>query len=216
MDVYVDESGDLGFKAKATRYFIVAFITCDSSFNIRKEMNRTLKKLHCKGKYPYAYNELKFCRMDDFCRKIVLQKIDTTDSYKGVIVVEKSRIDSKLRNDPVKLYNYLVVHNVMSALFPFLLTKRKMHLVMDKSLCKSRIEAFNDYVKNKASYMSYTNGADLPFDCVSADHLDSVREPCLQVVDSIAGAYFQAYEKNDPTYENILKNYINYFNKLWQ
>lgn len=52
MDVYVDESGDLGFSPKSTKFFIIAFLTCDSSFNIRKEMSRLLKKLHKKGLYP--------------------------------------------------------------------------------------------------------------------------------------------------------------------
>ncbi len=89
MDVYVDESGDLGFKPNATKYFVVAFLTCDSSLDMRKEMTRLLKKLHQKGQYHYSRNELKFSKMNDLCRKIVLQKISGVDCYKGVIIVEK-------------------------------------------------------------------------------------------------------------------------------
>lgn len=216
MDVYVDESGDLGFKQNASKYFVVAFIACDYSGGLRQEMTRTLKKLHRKGKYSFVHNELKFSKMNDYCRCTVLRKIAMTDSYKGVIVVEKKLVSSKLRTDPILLYSYLVVHNVMSALFPLLVIKRNMHLVMDKSLCKSRIESFNDYVKNKASYISHTNEANLPYDCVYSDHLDSVREPCLQAVDSISGAYFQCFEHDNPTFENIIKGSMNYINKLWQ
>lgn len=87
---------------------------------------------------------------------------------------------------------------------------------MDKSLCKSRIDSFNEYVRNKTSFISYTNGANLPPDCVTLDHLDSKSEPCLQAVDSIAGAYFQSYENSNPIYETIIKNNVNYFNKLWR
>jgi len=154
--------------------------------------------------------------MSKYCRLVTLQKIASIDSYKGVIVVEKNLVNNSLRNDPVLLYSYLVVHNVMSALFPMLVVNRKMHLIMDKSLCKNRIEAFNDYVRSKASYIAYTNGASLPYNCVTADHFDSVSEPCLQTVDSIAGAYFQAYEHNKPEYQNVIKESINYFNKLWR
>lgn len=216
MDVYVDESGDLGFKTNATKYFVVAFLTCDSSFTLRKEMSRLLKRLHLRGHYPFLLNELKFSKMNDLCRKSVLQKIGLCDSYIGVIVVEKSLVSSRLRSDPIILYNYLVVHHIMSALFPLLVVNKKMHLVMDKSLCKSRIDSFNEYVRNKTSFISYTNGANLPPDCVTLDHLDSKSEPCLQAVDSIAGAYFQSYENSNPIYETIIKNNVNYFNKLWR
>ncbi len=43
----------------------------------------------------------------------------------------------------------MVVHNVMSALFTQIVNNGKMHLVMDKSKPKNKIEAFNAYVKNK-------------------------------------------------------------------
>jgi hypothetical protein len=154
--------------------------------------------------------------MSDNCRKTVLQKIAAFNAYKGVIVVEKSLVSSRLRGDPIILYNYLVVHHVMSALFPLLVINRKMHLVMDKSMPKNRIEAFNEYVKNKTSFISYTNGASLPLDCVVADHYDSKKEPCLQAVDSICGAYFQSYENGNPNYENIIKDNMNYVHKLWR
>jgi hypothetical protein len=216
LDVYVDESGDLGFKSRATKFFVVAFITCDSSHIMRTDMSRLLKKFHNKRLYPYVHNELKFCKMNAYCRSIVLEKISAIDSYKGVIIVDKSLVSSRLRSDPVLLYSYLVVHHVMSALFPLLLVNRKMHLVMDKSLSKSRVDAFNDYVRNKTSYIAHSNNASLPYDCVTADHIDSVNEPCLQAVDAIAGAYFQSYENANSTYEDIIKNNMNYINKLWR
>ena len=100
MDVYVDESGDLGFSAESTKFFIIAFLTCDNSFNIRKEMSRLLKKLHKKGIYPSCHRELKFTKMNKYCRSAVLKKIALSDSYIGVIVVKKDAVLERLRNDP--------------------------------------------------------------------------------------------------------------------
>ena len=116
LDVYVDESGDLGFTEKSTRHFIIAFLTCDNSYDIRKEMSRLLKKLHNRGFYPSCHNELKFTKMNIYCRLAVLEKIAASNAYIGVIVVNKSLVVDRLRNEPSVLYNYLLVHNVISCL----------------------------------------------------------------------------------------------------
>lgn len=34
MLIYVDESGDLGFTGKATKFFVVAYVACDQPFMI--------------------------------------------------------------------------------------------------------------------------------------------------------------------------------------
>ena len=214
MDVYVDESGDLGFSAESTKFFIIAFLTCDNSFNIRKEMSRLLKKLHKKGIYPSCQRELKFTKMNKYCRLAVLKKIALSDSYIGVIVVKKDAVLERLRNDPSILYNYLLVHNIISALLPSLANHQNIHLILDKSLSQKRIASFNEYVKNKASYLSYINGTSVDCDCISVEHVDSQDEPCLQAVDSIAGAYFQSYERNEGCYVDIIKEKISNF-MLW-
>jgi hypothetical protein len=64
--VFVDESGDLGFTSKVTKFFVVAYLECDSPQRIRVEMARALKHLHKKKRYSIARNELKFSRMDNY------------------------------------------------------------------------------------------------------------------------------------------------------
>jgi hypothetical protein len=214
MDVYVDESGDLGFSSKSTNFFIIAFLTCNSSFNVRKEMSRLLKKLHKKGFYPSYLRELKFSKMNAHCRTATLEKIALSDAYLGVIVVKKDAVLERLRDDPSILYNYLLVHNIISTLLPSLANHQNIHLILDKSLSQKRIVSFNEYVKNKASYLSYINGSSFDCDCISVEHKDSQDEPCLQAVDSIAGAYFQAYERKENVYVNIIREKISNF-MLW-
>lgn len=215
MGVYVDESGDLGFKHNSTKFFVVAFISCDP-FSLRKDMSHLLKKFHKRHKYSYVHNELKFSKMSPYCRTCVLEKIAQSGTYLGVIVVEKKKIVQRLRNDPTVLYNYLVVQNIVSALLPSIVTTQRFHLVMDKSKSKSKIEDFNNYVRSKIGFVSYTNGAIIPEHNITSDHLDSRNEPCLQAVDSLAGAYFQAYENGDTQYQNIINHKLSYYNYLWQ
>jgi hypothetical protein len=216
LDVYVDEAGDLGFSERATKFFVVAFLACDTSINTRTEMKRALKRLHERRKYPYSNDELKFSKMNGYCREYVLKKVAQSGSHLGVVVVQKDRVAKKLREDLTVLYNWLVVHNIMSALHPLLETTQKMNVFFDKSLSKKRIASFNEYVKEKTSYLSYAKGSNLPYDCVAAYHVDSRVEPCLQAVDAIAGAYFQLYEHQNAAYVAIIKDKISSFTYLWK
>jgi hypothetical protein len=214
MTVFVDESGDLGFKPSSTRFFVVAFISCNH-FGLGKEMRHLLKKLHTRQKYSYAHNELKFSKMAPDCRKATIEKLALSGSYLGVIVVEKSKILPRLRPDPTILYNYLVVQNIVQALFPSIVNTQQFHLVMDKSKSKVKIQDFDDYVRSKISFVSYTNGATVPKHTIKCEHLDSEGEPCLQAVDTLAGTYFQAYENGDSQYKNLINHRLSYFNYLW-
>lgn len=218
MDVFVDESGDLGFSKKATRFFIVAYLACSSSetTHVRTEMVRTLRRFHQRARYSSARNELKFSRMDDYCRKYVLEKIAECNVDLGIVALEKAKVLPKLRNDPTALYSWSVVHNIMLALIPHLKANKKLLIVFDKSLSMARINAFNAYVRNKASYLFHENGNTLPSNCISSDHFDSELEPCLQATDAVAGAYFQKYEKHTEEYAEIISEKVGYFKYLWK
>ena len=212
----MDESGDLGFSGNATKFFVVAFLACDNSNSIKIEMKRALKRLHERKRYHYSNDELKFSRMNDYCRKYVLKRIALCGSQMGVVIVQKDRVLPKLREDLIVLYNWLVVHNIMSALHPLLATTQKMNVIFDKSLSTKRITSFNEYIREKTSYLSYTRGTNLPYDCITAHHFDSKLEPCLQAVDAIAGAYFQLYEHQDDRYTSIIEDKISSFTYLWR
>lgn len=160
-------------------------------------------------------DELKFTKMNDFCGKYVLTEIAKSDIQIGVVVVQKDRVVKRLQDDVKALYNWLVVHHIMLALIPLLETTQNMNISFDRSLPKNRIESFNTYLKEKASYLFYTRGTEL--DCrISAFHANSKSKPCLQAVDSIAGAYFQLYERQNLDYVDIVKDKISSFTYLWK
>jgi len=215
--VFVDESGNLGFTKEATRFFVVAYLECDTPSRIRVEMARALKHLHLKKRYSLARNELKFSRMDDYCRKYVLEKLTKCDVSFGVVVVEKALVNNNLRTDPVRLYNYLVVHNIMLSLLPYIEGGNKVSMVFDKSLPNWRIKEFNDYVENKASYLLFTEKkAQFSRDDLSSEHVSSETEPCLQAVDAVAGAYFQKHEHGNDEYVKVIENKVGSFRYLWR
>ncbi len=215
MDVYVDESGDLGFSEKSTRFFVVAYVVSDSTNTLEILMKRLLKKFHNRKKYHYSRNELKFSRMNPECRKKVLRSVYQCALDLGVVVVEKAKVRGGLRKDLTILYNWLLVHHIMSALVPRLNNGEKIRIVFDKSLPKKRIVSFNEYLQNKVSYLSYTEGYEVELDQIVSNHANSEYEPCLQAADAVAGAYFQQYENEDEQYIEIIKNKVRSFRYLW-
>jgi hypothetical protein len=167
LDVYVDESGDLGFSDQSTKFFVVAYLMCNSSSHIRVSMKRLLKRLHERRKYHRSHSELKFSRMSHDCRRFVLAKIAEYHCSIGIVVVEKIRVRENLRKDLTILYSYLVVHNIISDLLPLLESKTRVRITFDKSLSKRRIDSFNHYIREKASYLFFERGNKY-IDCITA------------------------------------------------
>ena len=216
MQVFVDESGDLGFSKESTRFFVVAYVECETPQKIRTELRRLLKQLHQKKKYSIARNELKFSRMNDYCRKRILEKLVQCDATLGAVIMEKTLVKAKLRNDPTILYNWCVVHNIMLSLIPQITAGNKIQITFDKSLPMWRINEFNSYVTNKASYLLSETGNKMPSNAISLNHIASENEFCLQAADAVAGAYFQKYEKQNNTYVNMIEQKVGFFKYLWK
>lgn len=216
MHVFVDESGDLGFTGKSTKFFVVSYLECESPQGMRTEIRRILKHLHQKKGYSLARNELKFSRMDDDCRKYVLEKVASCDVTLGVVVMNKAYVKADLRDDPTVLYNWCVVHNIMLSLLPSIVAGNKIHMVFDKSLPTWRIKEFNAYVENKASYLLFEKGTAFSPDSISSEHVASEREPILQAADAVAGAYFQKYEHQNDEYVRIIEEKVGSFKYLWR
>jgi hypothetical protein len=75
MQVYIDESGDLGFSSKSTRFFVVSFMITRNHMIIDLALKRILKKLHKRKKYSQRSSELKFSNSNNAVKNIVLKKI---------------------------------------------------------------------------------------------------------------------------------------------
>jgi hypothetical protein len=215
LDAFVDESGELGFSEKSTKFFIVAHVVPNPMNALEISMKRVLKRIHQKKGYHFSRNELKFSRMNAECRRTVIENISLCQADIGVVVVEKSKVKAELRNDLTILYNWLLVHHIMSALVPRLGSGEKIRIVFDKSLPKSRVASFNEYLRNKASYLAYVEGYTIDLNHISLNHANSEFEPCLQAADAIAGAYFQKYEHSDAQYAEIIKDKVHSFRYLW-
>lgn len=204
--VFIDESGDLGFTQKSTRYFVTAYLIIRRPDVLRKRMRRFLKRFHERGKYPHGAGELKFSRAGKWVKNKVLEEIIKYDVNIGEIVLKKWKVKTDLKENLNLLYNYVVVHNIMVMILPIVDKGDKLKLNLDKCMPGSQAKAFSDYASRKVSYLwqvRLSRPTPIPRICVTQTRSDD--EPCIQAVDFVAGAIFRKHERRDDTYYSILE-----------
>ncbi len=216
MEVFIDESGDLGFSSKSTKFFVVAYVVPKESWIIRTQIGRILKRLHRRRKYT-GY-ELKFSNSSHNVRLNVLNKLRKFDWEAGIIVLEKGKVKNDLKRNITILYNYTIVHHVMRKLLLRLEPHESLKIYIDRSLPRSSREAFDDYVRRKAEWVwnvELERHPPLSTDKIKVFHESSERERCLQLADYIAGAAFQKYERGREEYLRLVEDKITDFIYLW-
>ena len=196
--VFLDESGELGFKDSSSKYFIIALLSCDEGeiYDLRRIMKKVRAKIIKKKmkKYP----ELKGNNSTDKIREEVLKRFAKTQAEIFVIILEKSKVYEYLKNKKDKLYNYLsnLILNECS------LEESHICLVVDKSKTnRSLREDFDNYIRNNLSQKN--NNCNLII-----KHENSQKEGCLQVLDFISWSIFRNYEHKDSSFMNIIKDKI--------
>ena len=215
MKLYIDECGDLGFSPKATRFFVISFLKTYNEWEHKIKIKRLLKRLRQRKKYKH--DELKFSKANDEVRKIILKEITKYDCDFGFIILNKHKVHQHLREDLNLLYRYIVIDSIMEMILPFLGEKEKLSVTVDRSISKGKLQhEFNSYAELKGYYYSKTSNRQVPLyrSQIETEHVDSQRDPCLQMADCLAGAEFQRFENRIYDYHNITESKIR--DELWR
>jgi len=196
--LFLDESGELGFKDSSTKFFIITLISCDESeiYTLKRIIRKVREKIIKKKikKYP----ELKGNNSPDKVRFEILQKFVKTNSEVFVIIIDKSKVYEYLKGKKDKLYNYLanLILNECS------LDGKELCLIVDKSKSnRSLREDFDNYVRKNLNEKNHLSK-------LIIKHENSQNESCLQVLDFISWAIFRNYEHNDSRFIEIIKDKI--------
>lgn len=211
--VFLDESGDLGFKRKSSKVFVVAYVITTNPENMRIRVKRLRKRLKStRRRKRIVLNEFKFNRDSKKIRMILFNLLKELDFEIGYVVIDKNYVKYELRDKPTVLYNYLTVHfvitNILSGYNP-----DKIIFTLDKSLPRSSRVTYDYYFTNKLHWRSLIQG-NKKFSRHEVKHVDSRGEVCIQVADYIAGAAYRKFEFSDPTYYNMIKDKI-VFRNSW-
>ena len=202
MHIYLDESGDLGFSSKASKYFVIAALMTKDSLRIEKCITKVRKE-----RLPNKYKkipELKYHNSDNIVRRRILQCIAKTDTEIAYAILRKRQVYENLRNKPNILYNFLC-GSLIGNIFRNYHINSRVNVIVDRSLTNINREAFDEYVSYRA-LMSKTEIFNL--DLLEINHVDSTQNRCIQAVDFVAGAIARNYEREDPLFYQIIDGRI--------
>lgn len=201
--IFLDESGDLGFdfsKKKTTKYFLATFLFVEN----KRPIEKLISKLHSglRKKYKIRGGVLHACGEEPVTRARFCKKIIEKDCKIMTIFLNKRRVYTKLQNEKVILYNYVVnilLDRITSRKFiskddpiNFVASRRETNKFLNLN--------FKNYLENQSR-----NNHKLP---ITVKIKTPAEEKCLQAIDFISWSIFRKYEYGDDSYYNIIKELI--------
>ena len=198
--IFLDESGDLGFSKRSSRWFIFTIVLCPNKRKIEKVIKKVHKSLKKKHKNVF---ELHAYHANEITRKRVLKLLaELSDIYVFCIILNKDKVYTDLKNQKNYLYNYTAnilldrLHN-----YDFIKVDDSFDMYIDRKDTNKNIRKnFETYLEN-----SLKNKRAGKIDIsLKASH----EEKALQAVDFISWAIFRKYERGDYEYYEIIKNKV--------
>ena len=196
MHIYLDESGNLGYSDKSSKYFLIALLVTKNHKSIDNCIKR-IRQRKLKKKFK-EIPELKFNNSDEIIKKLILKCIANREANIYYILLDKRKVSNKSATTKTEFYTYLTGFLISQILEE----KENIELIVDKSLTREKREEFNKYIKDKIidKLKSKVN--------IRVEHKDSKEDKCIQAVDFVAGAIFSKYEFNKDIYYNIIQSRI--------
>lgn len=206
MEIYLDESGDMGFNFESShpsRHFVITLLVCADRGvvkSIQRAVRHTLKnKLNHKKKT--IHQELKASKLSSEIKHYFFRQMIRQDGWSlFTIVLDKFALFSAYKQLPTKhrIYNHLSrealklvdLNNVSS-----------VKLIVDRSKNREEIKHFNQLIIN---HLESRLDLCIPLKIL---HEKSHSYPGLQAVDLFSWGIFRHYEINDAVWRNyILQN----------
>ena len=209
--IFIDESGDLGFTERSSKYFVVAALIVYDHLAIHRCFKK-IRQNRLKKKYR-DIPEFKFNNSGKEIKERVLKCIAKTDADIAYCVLRKDQVHPHLRDKHAIVYNYLI-GSLVSNITQHILVFGNIDIIVDKSLNGIQRDAFDQYLV----YRTFERNHDTRFESpvITIEHVDSCTDPCIQAVDFIAGALHHYYRTNDDTYFQIIDGRIKVANDYFE
>ena len=198
--IFMDESGDMGFGKRSSKWFLFTLVVVEDMRKIEKIVKKVRRGL--KKKYKHQYSELHAYHCDDITRTRVLKEIALLDLFVVTTILNKKKVHIDLQNQKTYLYNY-TANIILDRLINTNLIDKNQHisLVVDRKDTKKNLkDNFISYITNAMHKRDHKNFKM----SLSASH----DEKGLQAVDFISWAIFRKYEKGEYEFYEIIKNKI--------
>lgn len=213
-NLYLDESGDLGFDfdhKKPSRYFIVTILSIEGLDQNRLLINsvkKTIKrKLNPKKRRKRIVAELKGSETTLEIKKYFFEQSRKIDFCLYAVILDKKIIYDEIIKKGIRIpglvrriYNF-IAHMVINR-FPFNCAKTGVNLIIDKSKARPEIREFNNSVKK------YLEGKIDPRVKLHINHVCSQNNCGLQAVDMFCYGIFLKYERNKDDWFEVFEDKV--------
>lgn len=198
--IFLDESGDLGFSEKSSKWFLFTLVVVNDLRKIEKVIKKVRKGL--KKKYKHTFSELHAYHCDNITRTRVLKELAELDISVVTTILNKKKVHIDLQNQKNYLYNYtanIILDRLINK--KILNSNHKISLIVDRKDTKKNLkENFISYITKAMHNKDHKN-----FEMtLSASH----DEKGLQAVDFISYAIYRKYERGDFELYEIIKDKI--------
>ena len=198
--IFLDESGDLGFKKKSSRWFLFTIALTNDNRSLERVIKKERKKLLKKHR---NVSELHAYSANESTRRRVLKGLSELDDLKILcVILNKKKVYIDLQNQKNYLYNYTAnilldrLHNKN-----IIDLKEPIKLYVDRKDTNKNIrQSFEQYIEK--ALKSKRPGA------ITLTSKASHDDKSLQAVDFASWAIFRKYEKNDYEYYELIKNKV--------
>lgn len=200
MYLFLDESGDLGFKTDSSKWFLFTLVIIDDNRSLERVIKKERKNL--KKKYQKSFSELHAYHCDDLTRKRVLKSLSELNISIVTTVLNKQKVYIDFQNQKNYLYNYSA-----NILLERLINKNiirddeVLDLVVDRKDTKKNLK--NNFINYITEGMNNRRKGNFKMQ-LSKSHEDKG----LQAVDFLSWAIFRKYEKGDFEFYEIIKDKI--------
>lgn len=205
MYVYLDESGDLGFRQGGTKYFTIAFVIVEDPIPFR----RCVKAVKIKHHIPREV-ELKGNTTREVVKKDLLSRFLKLDMEVHAITVKKENVEPKLRKDTNILYNYMVGLSLVERILQEPAEAKVVINVDRRIISITSGFNFNQYLRYKIWYERERRDIDLEI-----HHLDSHAAYAIQGIDVICNSIFRKYNSNNYALFNVIRGKVKSDKKLF-
>ena len=200
MDIYIDESGDLGFTQQSSEYFVMAALIPHDTLPIQRCFKK-IRQQKMKKKMKQV-PEFKYNNTPSEIKRRIFRCLASCDLDIAYSILHKKQVRHHLQDKRQVVYNYLAA-SLVSKVASYYGTAESVNVIIDKSLYGLQKEHFDDYVTYKMLEFPDNGVADRSQ--ISITHVNSKTEPCIQAVDFIAGAVHHKYRSDETTHYHLLQ-----------
>lgn len=185
MLVFLDESGDAGFKFDkgSSTHFVIALVIFDDSLDAEETalgIKRLRQRLGLHEKFEFKFN-----KTDEYRRLQFFEAVrDAKFRVRAMLVDKRNLYSDQLKHDKNSFYNYFVAQVLMHNQGQ--ITGAKLRV--DGSGDRAFKNAFKTYLRQKLE-----TGV-----IESAKSVDSKADSLIQLADMIAGAVYRAHHPDRP------------------